>query len=80
MSEQSGGGRVNLPAGVSVGAGRETSQTNAQGQVVQGMVFPINLPSGTSTSVFIPYSEIHDTAKVQRLIDGRVQAILAISG
>lgn len=80
MEGSGGAGRVILPAGVTVGAGRETSQTNGQGQVVQGMVFPITLPSGSTTSVFIPYSEIHDTAKVQQLIDARVKAILAISG
>lgn len=71
---------ISLPAGVQVGAGRETSQTNAQGTVVQGMVFPITLPSGSTTTVFVPYSEIHDTAKVQSLIDSRVNAIMAISG
>jgi len=65
---------------VTVGAGRETSQTNAQGQVVQGMVFPITLPSGSTTSIFVPYSAIHDTAYVQALIGERVKAIMAISG
>jgi hypothetical protein len=65
---------------VTVGAGRETSQTNQQGAVVQGIVVPITLPSGTTTSVFVPYSEIHDTAKVQALIDKRVTAVMAITG
>lgn len=72
--------KVTLPAGVSIGAGRETSRTNGQGQVEQGMSFPITLPSGSQTSVFVPYSEIHDTAKVQSLIDDRVTAVTAISG
>jgi len=72
--------KVQLPPGVKIGAGRETSATNTQGVVVQGMVFPITLPNGSTTSVFIPYSEIHNTAEVKRLIDARVQAIMAISG
>ena len=80
MSTQSDTSRIDLPAGVSIGPGRETSQTNGQGVVVQGMVFPITLPSGSVTSAFVPYSEIHDTAKVKALIDGRVRAIMAISG
>lgn len=80
MSETASTGKVTLPSGVSLGAGRETSQTNAQGAVVQGVVFPITTANGTTTSVFVPYSEIHDLAKVQALIDKRVNAVVAISG
>lgn len=69
-----------LPAGVSIQAGRETSQSNSQGTVVQGMVFTIRLPSGTTTSVFVPYSHLHDLAAVQRLIDERVGSLMAITG
>lgn len=69
-----------LPAGVTVGAARETSQTNVQGQVVQGMLFPITLPSGSTTSVFVPYSVLGNTAQVQGLIEQRVSAIMAITG
>lgn len=71
---------VQLPAGVSIGAGRETSQTNAQGIVVQGMQFPITLPSGTTTTVFIPYTTLTNLAATQALIDERVNAIMAVSG
>lgn len=73
-------GTVKLPEGVVIGAGRETSQTNSNNQVVQGMIFPITLPSGSTTSVFVPYSEIHDAGTVQNLIDARVNAVMAISG
>lgn len=69
-----------LPAGVTVQPGRETSQTNPQGQVVQGMLFPITLPNGTTTTVFVPYTLIGNTEAVQVLFDQRVNAILAISG
>jgi hypothetical protein len=74
------GPSITLPAGVTVGAGRETSQTTAGGQVVQGMVFPITTPAGSNTSVFIPYSQIHNTAEVEQLIAARAAAIIAISG
>lgn len=71
---------VTLPPGVTVQPGRETSQTNPQGQVVQGMLFPITLPSGTTTTVFVPYAMIGDTNYVQALFEQRVNAILAIGG
>lgn len=73
-------GKVTLPDGVKVGAGRETSRTNGQGQIEQGMSFPITLPSGSETSVFVPYTDIANTSKVQDLIDARVNSIMAISG
>lgn len=69
-----------LPPGVTVQPGRETSQTNTQGQVVQGMLFPITLPSGTTTTVFVPYGMISNTDYVQSLFEQRVNAILAIGG
>jgi len=71
---------VQLPEGVTVGAGRETSQTSPQGSIVQGMVFPITLPNGSTTTVFIPYSQITNVAQVQALISTRVAAIQAITG
>lgn len=73
-------GAVTLPPGVTVQPGRETSQTNGQGQVVQGMIFPITLPSGTTTTVFVPYAMIADTAYVQQLFTARIAAIQAIGG
>lgn len=80
MSTSSPAGAIQLPAGVVVQPGRETSQVNQQGQIEQGMVFPITLPGGSTTSVFIPYSAIHDTSYVQQIIQQRVDAIMAISG
>jgi hypothetical protein len=80
MSTSTPASVVQLPPGVVVQPGRETSQVNSQGQIEQGMVFPITLPSGSTTSVFIPYSAIHDTAYVQQVIAERVNAIMAISG
>lgn len=76
----SSAGKIDLPAGVTVGAGREASETDEQGQVVQGVKFPIKTKNGTATTIFIPYSELHDTAKVQALISQRVNAVMAISG
>lgn len=71
---------VRLPPGVKVGAGIETSQTNGQGQVEQGMKFPVTLANGSTTQIFVPYSRITDAASVQALIDERVNAINAITG
>ncbi len=69
---------VQLPKGVTVEPGRETAQTNRQGLIVQGMDFPITLPNGSTTSVFIPYDEIHDTGLVAEKIAERVDAIMAV--
>jgi hypothetical protein len=80
MTTENTSGAVNLPAGVAIGPGRETSQTNPQGQVVQGMVFPITLPNGSTTTVFIPYSQITNTQWVQEQFAQRVGSILAITG
>lgn len=80
MSEDSSAGKVTLPAGVKVGAGIETSATDEQGIVQQGVRFPITTPGGTKTSVFIPYSELGNTAKVQQVIGDRVAAIMHIEG
>lgn len=71
---------VQLPPGVTIQSGRETSQTNQQGQVVQGMLFPITLPNQTTTTVFVPYSLLSNTAAVQALFEQRVNALLAITG
>jgi hypothetical protein len=76
----SSSGTVILPQGVTIGPGRETSQTNAQGNVVQGMLFPITLPNQSTTTVFVPYAQLTDTAYVQDLFVQRVNSILAITG
>ena len=73
-------GSVMLPPGVTVSGGRETTSVNAQGIVVQGMNFTINLPGGAMTTVFIPYSDLGNTAQVQAMIMQRVQSILAVTG
>ena len=74
------GGAIILPAGVTIGPGRETSQTTPQGQVVQGMIFPITLQNGTTTTVFIPYTSLTNTQQVQALFTERVAALQAITG
>jgi hypothetical protein len=71
---------VVLPPGVQVQPGRETSQTNGQGQVVQGMLFPVTLPGGSTTTVFVPYTQLTDSNYVLGLIKARVDSILAITG
>ena len=71
---------ISLPPGVSIGAGRENSQTTSSGQVEQGMVFPVSTPAGSNTSVFIPYSHIHDEAWVAGRIAQQADAVRAIAG
>lgn len=80
MSTSSSATKIDLPDGVTLGAGRETSETNAQGVVVQGLKFPITTKNGTTSSVFIPYSDIHNAGMVKEIIDRRVNAIVAIAG
>jgi 3-deoxy-D-arabino-heptulosonate 7-phosphate (DAHP) synthase len=72
--------KIDLPAGVAVGAGRQTSQSNEQGQIVSGLAFPITTKNGTTTTIFIADSELADTAKVKAKITARVNAIEAITG
>jgi hypothetical protein len=69
---------VTLPAGVTVGAGRETSEVDAQGIITQGMQFPIQLADGSSTSIFVPYAQLTDTATIRTMIAERAAAIMAI--
>lgn len=75
----SGTSQIVLPAGVSVGPGRQTSQTNAQGGVDQGLSFTLNFSDGTVSSVFVPYSVIHNTTAVQMIFNKRIAAVQAIT-
>ena len=79
MTMQSGNSpTIQLPPGVSVIGSRETSQSGPTGLVQQGMVFTVQLPSGTPTSVFVPYSLMGQTDAVAAAIAERVNQILAI--
>lgn len=80
MEASSSSGKVDLPAGWAITAGIETSQLNAHSQVVQGMRYSLTGPNGTTSTVFVPYSELEDIPKVQQLIDKRINALRAISG
>jgi hypothetical protein len=75
-----GASTLQLPAGVTLGAGRETSQSNAQGQVVQGVLFGLTLASGTVTSLFVPYSIMGNLAQVEQLFLTRINNLTAITG
>lgn len=76
----SNGQALTLPPGWTIGPGRETGQTQPSGQIVQGVVYGLTSPSGTTTSVFVPYSMISNIAQVQGLFDARTSAIAAIGG
>lgn len=69
---------VQLPPGVTVIGYRETSQANPMGQIVQGLVFTLRLPSGGQTSVFIANSLLGSTEAIASAFTERVDQIQAI--
>ena len=69
---------VRLPAGWTIGSWRETSQS-VNGQILQGVVFTLNAPMGGATSVFIPYSVLHNKDAVQALMVQRIASIANIT-
>ena len=71
---------VVLPIGVSVVGAKETTQPNLAGQLTQGMSFTFQLPTGATTTLFVPYSLLTDTAWVTQQVASRVQAIQAVTG
>ena len=69
---------INLPAGVRVAGWRETSQTNAVGNVQQGLAFVLQTSSGGQTTVFIPYALLHSTDAIAAAFTERIEQIRAI--
>jgi hypothetical protein len=70
---------IKLPPGVQISPGRETSQLGPNNQTVPGMQFNLTLPNGATTSCFVPYAIIHNTAQVSQLFANRVNAIQAVT-
>jgi hypothetical protein len=64
--------------GITVQPGRQTTQTNGLGAVVQGTLYPIVLANGTTSSVFIPDSTLPNLAQVEQLFTDKVNALNAI--
>ena len=71
---------ITLPSGWSVATYRETSQANAAGQIVQGMNFTLQGPTGAGTTVFVPNSLLTQTAAIESAFNQRIGAIQAITG
>ena len=69
---------VPLPPGTTVSAGRETSQLSSNNVPIPGMLYTVTLPSGTTTSVFVPYTLMSNRAVVSQMIAQRVNDILGI--
>lgn len=69
---------VSLPAGWTIGSWRETSQS-VNGQILQGIVFTLNAPMGGATSVFVPYSVLHNKEAVRALMVQRIASIANIT-
>lgn len=78
MSDQSTPS-INLPPGVAVSPGRETTQLGPNNQNVQGMIFNLTLSDGAVTSVFVPYTMMAYPDQVTALFAGRVSAISSIT-
>lgn len=79
MSTSSDYPTITVPAGVTIGPGRETSRVNRANQVQQGINFPLTLEDGTEFSVFLPYAELTNTAAAEATINARIAAVRAIS-
>jgi hypothetical protein len=69
------GPTITLPAGYSTGPGRETTSTNALGQVQQGVVVPVTFPDGSQITVFVPYAIGSNQQQVQALFDQRIAQV-----
>lgn len=74
-------GQVVLPPGWSAGPARETTSTNAAGQLTQGVQIPLMSSAGTAVTVFIPNLILEQGAQaVQAVITAKINAISAIPG
>ncbi|MGD0020469.1 MAG: hypothetical protein ABSD62_14600 [Candidatus Limnocylindrales bacterium] len=79
MSNTETSPKVTLPEGWSIPTYRETSQANSAGQVVQGIAYTLQSPGGQTSSLFIPYSVLHQTAAVEAAFLQRIAALTAIA-
>jgi hypothetical protein len=72
---------ITLPPGWTVSAGRETVQTNATGQNVQGLNFTLNnVASGVTSTVFVPYALMQQTQAVAQIFNSRIASITGVIG
>lgn len=77
-SNNSPSNTITLPPGVQIIARRETSSQGPNGAIQQGMNFTLQLASGATTSVFIPYNLIGNTQAVAATFNERIASIQAI--
>jgi len=73
------GGVVTLPPGVGISPGRETSAIGVNNTAVPGMNFVLTLPNQATTTVFIPYAIMTDTAQVTQMFADRVNAVNGVT-
>lgn len=71
-------GVIQLPPGVTIAARRETTQQGVNGSVQQGMVYTLQLGTGATTSVFIPYALLGNTAAVSQYFAQRIAQLNAV--
>lgn len=77
-SGASSGGQVVLPPNVQVHPGRETTQTNTQGMVEQGTLYPVTLANRTTTTVFVPNTALGNVPAIQAIFDQKLGSLAAI--
>ena len=71
---------LTLNGGGKVVGWRETSQTSATGTIQQGIAVVVQLPSGNTTTVFIPYVLAGSTEAIAAALNERIAQIQAIEG
>lgn len=70
--------QIVLPPGVTIQPGRQTTQPNLSGNVIQGTQYTIILANGTSSTVFVPDSALGDLAAVQKIFTDKIDALNVI--
>lgn len=80
MSDSASSPGVNLPAGWTIPTWRETSSTNAAGQIVQGIAFTLSSPTQQTSTVFVPNTLLDAPQAIQAAFVQRINAITAITG
>lgn len=69
---------ISLIQGVTIAGMRETSQPSPQGAIVQGQAVTIRLPSGATSTVFIPNVALANKAAIANALNERAEQLMGI--
>lgn len=78
MADNSDLTELRLIGGARVVGWRESSQTSPTGVIQQGVFIVVQLPSGNTTTVFVPYNLLSSTDAIAAALNERISNILAI--